>query len=190
MAHNLEARLNSYWPIALTVFRVVFGLLFLCQGLSKLIGWPDVAHIGPGRRMAGLLRRLDRTGHRRADHCRPVHPACRVRGMRRDGVRLLHRAPAARLLPDHQRRRAGGDVLLRLLPADLRRRWRLRPRCPASSLAVGRCASTYRLAKKPPAIAALSFTAPSQRMRGRRRRTTPAARRRRSGRRAASSSSA
>ena len=44
MARNLEARLNSYWPIALAVFRVVFGLLFLCQGLTKLIGWPVVAH--------------------------------------------------------------------------------------------------------------------------------------------------
>ncbi|MGO9549445.1 DoxX family protein [Mycobacterium sp.] len=44
MARNLEARLNSYWPIALTVFRVMFGLLFLCQGLTKLIGWPVVAH--------------------------------------------------------------------------------------------------------------------------------------------------
>ena len=44
MAHNLEARLNSYWPIALTVFRVVIGLLFLCQGLTKVFGWPDAAH--------------------------------------------------------------------------------------------------------------------------------------------------
>jgi putative oxidoreductase len=44
MARNLEARLNSYWPLALAVFRVVFGLLFLCQGLTKLIGWPVVAH--------------------------------------------------------------------------------------------------------------------------------------------------
>jgi putative oxidoreductase len=40
MANNLEARLNSYYPLALTAFRVVFGLLFLCDGLSKLIGWP------------------------------------------------------------------------------------------------------------------------------------------------------
>ena len=46
MTHNLEARLNSYRPIALSVFRVVFGLLFLCHGLSALIGWPghDPAH--------------------------------------------------------------------------------------------------------------------------------------------------
>ena len=46
MAQNLEARLNSYWPTALSVFRVMFGLLFLCHGLSALIGWPahDPAH--------------------------------------------------------------------------------------------------------------------------------------------------
>jgi putative oxidoreductase len=40
MARNLEAQLNSYWPITLSVFRVMFGLLFLCHGLSSLIGWP------------------------------------------------------------------------------------------------------------------------------------------------------
>jgi putative oxidoreductase len=40
MARSIEARLNSYYPIALTVFRVVFGLLFLCEGLSTLVGWP------------------------------------------------------------------------------------------------------------------------------------------------------
>jgi putative oxidoreductase len=40
MAQTLEARLNSYWPIALAVFRVIFGLLFLCHGLSSLIDWP------------------------------------------------------------------------------------------------------------------------------------------------------
>ena len=34
MAQNLEARLNSYWPTALSVFRVMFGLLFLSHGLS------------------------------------------------------------------------------------------------------------------------------------------------------------
>jgi putative oxidoreductase len=40
MAPSLEAQLNSYWPIALSVFRAVFGLLFLCHGLSTLVGWP------------------------------------------------------------------------------------------------------------------------------------------------------
>jgi putative oxidoreductase len=48
VARNLEARLNSYYPIALSVFRVIFGLLFLCDGLSKLIAWPapDVIAVG------------------------------------------------------------------------------------------------------------------------------------------------
>ena len=92
MARNLEARLNSYWPIALTVFRVMFGLLFLCQGLTKLIGWPVVAHKAAVGEWPILLRGMDRTGHQRADHCRPVHPACGVHCMRRDGVRILHRS--------------------------------------------------------------------------------------------------
>ena len=37
---NLEARLTTYSPTALGVFRVIFGLLFLCHGLSSVIGWP------------------------------------------------------------------------------------------------------------------------------------------------------
>jgi putative oxidoreductase len=40
MTRNLEARLSRQSPLAVAVFRVVFGLLFLCHGLSKLIGWP------------------------------------------------------------------------------------------------------------------------------------------------------
>ncbi|MBO0880744.1 MAG: DoxX family protein [Mycobacterium sp.] len=48
MARDLEARLNSYRPMALAVFRVVFGLLFLCHGLSKLIGWPTPDTVAVG----------------------------------------------------------------------------------------------------------------------------------------------
>ena len=47
MAQSLEARLNSYWPTALSVFRVMFGLLFLSHGLSGLIGWPAADHVAP-----------------------------------------------------------------------------------------------------------------------------------------------
>lgn len=47
MAQNLEARLNSYLPIALSVFRVIFGLLFLSHGLSGVIGWPAAGHVAP-----------------------------------------------------------------------------------------------------------------------------------------------
>ncbi len=37
---NLEARLSTYSQTALAVFRIVVGLLWLCHGLSKVIGWP------------------------------------------------------------------------------------------------------------------------------------------------------
>jgi putative oxidoreductase len=47
MAQNLEARLTPYLPIALSVFRVIFGLLFLCHGLSGVIGWPAAGHVAP-----------------------------------------------------------------------------------------------------------------------------------------------
>ena len=47
MPRNLEARLNSYLPIALSVFRVIFGLLFLSHGVSGVIGWPAAGHVAP-----------------------------------------------------------------------------------------------------------------------------------------------
>jgi putative oxidoreductase len=47
MAQNLEARLNPHWPTALSVFRVIFGLLFLSHGLSSVIGWPAADHVAP-----------------------------------------------------------------------------------------------------------------------------------------------
>jgi putative oxidoreductase len=47
MARNLEARLNSNWPIALAVFRVMFGLLFLSHGLSAVFSWPAADHTAP-----------------------------------------------------------------------------------------------------------------------------------------------
>jgi putative oxidoreductase len=43
MTRDLTARLTAYPPTALAVFRVVFGLMWLCHGLSKLTGWP----VGP-----------------------------------------------------------------------------------------------------------------------------------------------
>lgn len=48
MTRNLEARLGARSPLAITVFRVVFGLLFLCHGLSKLVGWPLTAKVPVG----------------------------------------------------------------------------------------------------------------------------------------------
>lgn len=47
MTQTTEARLNSYVPVALSVFRIVFGLLFLSHGLSSVIGWPATSHAAP-----------------------------------------------------------------------------------------------------------------------------------------------
>lgn len=40
MTQNLDARLNPQSPAVLSLFRVVFGLLFTLHGTSKLLGWP------------------------------------------------------------------------------------------------------------------------------------------------------
>ena len=104
MAQNLEARLNSYWPIALTVFRVVFGLLFLCQGLTKLIGWPDVGHKAPVGEWpyyyAGWIELVTSVLIIAGLFTRPAaFIACGEMAFA-----YFTAAPATRLLPDHQRR--------------------------------------------------------------------------------------
>ncbi|CAN5207753.1 DoxX family protein [soil metagenome] len=38
---SLDARLSPHAPTALGVFRIIFGLLFLCHGTSHLFGWPS-----------------------------------------------------------------------------------------------------------------------------------------------------
>ena len=41
---NLDARLSSYSPTVLSIFRIVVGFLFAINGSSKLFGWPlDIA---------------------------------------------------------------------------------------------------------------------------------------------------
>ena len=40
MTTNLDARLSSYSPLVLSLFRIVFGLLFTLHGTMKLFGWP------------------------------------------------------------------------------------------------------------------------------------------------------
>ncbi|MGW4096794.1 MULTISPECIES: DoxX family protein [unclassified Mycobacterium] len=43
MIQNLQTRLNAYSPAVLSVFRIVFGLMFTLNGTVKLFGWP----VGP-----------------------------------------------------------------------------------------------------------------------------------------------
>jgi putative oxidoreductase len=47
MTTNLDARLNPHAPAVLSIFRVVFGLLFLCHATSHLFGWPMAAQQAP-----------------------------------------------------------------------------------------------------------------------------------------------
>ncbi|AQA01349.1 hypothetical protein BVC93_01655 [Mycobacterium sp. MS1601] len=37
---TLDSRLGTYAPTALGVFRIVFGVLFLCHATAHLVGWP------------------------------------------------------------------------------------------------------------------------------------------------------
>lgn len=40
MIEHLQSRLNPHAPAVLSVFRMVFGLLFTLNGTVKLFGWP------------------------------------------------------------------------------------------------------------------------------------------------------
>jgi putative oxidoreductase len=40
MTQRLERRLTSYSPVALSVFRIVFGLLYVVHATQKLFAWP------------------------------------------------------------------------------------------------------------------------------------------------------
>jgi putative oxidoreductase len=44
---SLAARLSPHAPAVLSVFRVVFGLLFLCHATSHLFGWPLASQQAP-----------------------------------------------------------------------------------------------------------------------------------------------
>jgi putative oxidoreductase len=43
MTQNLQTRLNPHAPAVLSLFRIVFGLMFTLNGTTKLFGWP----VGP-----------------------------------------------------------------------------------------------------------------------------------------------
>jgi putative oxidoreductase len=57
MTQRLETRLNPHAPIVLSLFRIFFGLLFLCHGTSLLVGWPaaTVAETGSLVWLSGLI---------------------------------------------------------------------------------------------------------------------------------------
>ena len=57
MTTRLDTRLNPYAPAALSVFRIIVGLLFLLHGTSKLFGWPAATEAPAGSLywFAGLI---------------------------------------------------------------------------------------------------------------------------------------
>ncbi len=48
MTSRFDAQLDSRSPLALGVFRIVVGLLFLLHGTSKLLGWPGGPQVPVG----------------------------------------------------------------------------------------------------------------------------------------------
>ncbi len=48
MTTKVDARLNSYSPAVLSLFRAVFGFLFALFGTSKLFDWPIAFGIPTG----------------------------------------------------------------------------------------------------------------------------------------------
>ena len=47
MTQHLETRLNPHAPTVLSLFRIFFGLLFLCHGTSVIFGWPGAPSYRP-----------------------------------------------------------------------------------------------------------------------------------------------
>jgi len=48
MTTKVDARLNSYAPAVLSLFRIVFGLMFTLFGTSKLFDWPIAFSVPTG----------------------------------------------------------------------------------------------------------------------------------------------
>ena len=48
MTTKVESRLNSYSPAVLSLFRVVFGLMFLLFGTSHVLNWPIAFNVPTG----------------------------------------------------------------------------------------------------------------------------------------------
>lgn len=49
MTTKLDARLSPHAPTALSLFRVIFGLLFLCHAGAHLFAWPSGPAAAPGQ---------------------------------------------------------------------------------------------------------------------------------------------
>ena len=107
--------------MVLGAVRIIMGLLFLSYGLRKMFGilGGEAEVFLSLQWFAGIVELFGGL----AIIAGPADPLDGVPVLRTDGLRLLHQPQSARILPDRERRRAGGAVLL-LLPVCLGgRRW-------------------------------------------------------------------
>jgi DoxX len=101
MTQRLETRLNPHAPIVLSLFRIFFGLLFLCHGTSLLFGWPaaTVAATGSLVWLSGLIELITGILITLGLFTRPA--AFIASG---EMAVAYHPTPSARVLADRQRR--------------------------------------------------------------------------------------
>ena len=139
---NLDARLASYQSPVLSIFRIVFGLMYHPARNHQAVRLA-ARDIDPGRHLAGLVGWFDRTRYRRADNGRTVHPHRRFHRVGRDGGGLLldelaaaggpvGQLLAARPAIGRQWWRTGRPLLLRVPAAGHHRRRRAVGRLPAA----------------------------------------------------------
>ena len=86
---KLNRMLAGFEPMALSLFRIVTGLLLFQYGVAKILKFPVLpyfANIPPLITVAGDHR----TDRRRIADPRAVHAAGGIHPVRPDGVRLFH----------------------------------------------------------------------------------------------------
>ena len=103
--------LRNHESRIVAITRMLLGVMLTCHGAQKLLG----AFGGTQTRPCRMGRRPHRTPRRSLDGGRPVHPYRLVPDQRPDGLRLLHRPRAPRLLAHPQRWRTRDYVLLAVL---------------------------------------------------------------------------
>ena len=123
-AMRLEMALAPWRPHLLSLLRLAAGLLMLQHGTAKVLKFPLVQSMAKvSLATPQACRRHPRAGWRSPVGNRPVHAAARLHSLGQGGGGRFRGPRRAQLLPDPQRRRARGPLLLRVpLPRRRRRR--------------------------------------------------------------------
>jgi uncharacterized membrane protein YphA (DoxX/SURF4 family) len=128
--------LAAWTPRALSVLRIVTGLLFLEHGTGKLLGFPPTDHAAPTLfSLIGVQGVLELVGGFLILIGLFTRPVAFVLVWRYGGC-LLHGSRAEELLPNDQRRSARHNVLLCLPLLGICRWWRVERGRTAGTLAL------------------------------------------------------